>query len=666
VSVMPTLIARSELPPEQEAIRAKCFHPTGKFVEFPREEIEQSIPERFEKVARQYPERLAISARDQSLTYDALNKAANRVAQAILAQRGTCPEPVGLLLEQSASAIVAILGVLKAGKFYVPLDPSHPNARIRYMLEDTQARLILTNSRNLRLSTELAQGECQWLEVEELDSNRTSEDIGLSLSPDRLACIIYTSGSTGKPKGVIHSHQYVLHMIRDFTNDVHICAGDRLSLLSSLSFSASVKDIFGALLNGAALLPFDLREEGLSHLAAWLISEDITICHSVPSVFRHFINGLTGDEEFRKLRVIRLGGEPVYKKDVDLYKKHFFRDAIFFNGMGATETGTICRCFFNKDSRITGDFVPAGYRVQDAEILLLDDDGREVELGSLGEIVVKSRYLSPGYWRKPDLTEGAFLPDPEAEGMRIYSTGDIGYVLPDGCLVHLGRKDSQVKIRGHRIEIAEIENALRSFDTIKEAVVAAREEKAGALSLTAFLVPDKHPAPAVSELRRDLAEKLPDYMIPSKFAFLEALPLTPTGKVDRRALPDPGKSRPDLAMRYAVPGTLVEEALAQIWAEVLSLDRVGIHDNFFDLGGHSLAATRVVSKVLKTFQLELPLQSLFESPTVAEMAIMITNHQGNKLGEEKLNRILTKLESLSEEEARRLLSDQGKTASTED
>jgi amino acid adenylation domain-containing protein len=646
----------TDLPLEQQVIRAKCFHPTGTFVEFKKEEIEQSLPERFEKIVCQYPERVAVSVRDRALTYDALNKAANRVAEIILTQHGACAEPVGLLLDRGAAAIVAILGVLKAGKFYVPLDPSYPSERIRYMLEDSQARLILADRRNFRLGTELAQSRCQLFEVDEFESNLTSEEPGLSLSPDGLACIIYTSGSTGKPKGVIHSHRYVLHMIMDFTNDVHICAADRLSLLSSLSFSASVKDIFGALLNGAALLPFDLRKEGFNYLAAWLISNDITICHSVPSVFRNFISALTGEEEFLKLRVIRLGGEPVHQKDLDFYKRHFFRDSIFLNGMGATETGTICRYFVEKNSRMTEDFVPAGYRVQDTDILLLDDDGKEVELGKLGEIAVRSSYLSPGYWREPGLTQAAFLPCPEGGSKRIYRTGDIGYVLPDGCLVHLGRKDSQVKIRGHRIEVAEIEKALRSFDTINEAVVAAREGKAGA-SLTAFLVSDKQPRPTVSELRHDLAEKLPDYMIPSKFVFLGALPLTPNGKVDRRALPDPGKFRPELDTAYAAPRTSVEVEVEGIWREVLSLDRIGVDDNFFDLGGHSLAATRVVSQVIKKFQIEIPLQSLFQSPTIAEMAAVIASHQGKKLGAEELGRIVTELESLSEGEAKRLLAD---------
>jgi acyl carrier protein len=236
----------------------------------------------------------------------------------------------------------------------------------------------------------------------------------------------------------------------------------------------------------------------------------------------------------------------------------------------------------------------------------------------------------------------------------------------DGCLFHVGREDFRVKVRGYSVEVSEIEMALLEHAAVKEAAVVGRETQSDDRQLVAYFVPSEKPAATVTQLRNFLKARLPDYMIPSAFVLLGALPLTPNGKIDRRALPDPGQSRPELDTPYVAGTTPLEEQLAKIWAEVLSLNRVGIHDNFFDLGGHSLAATRVVSKVLKTFQIELPLQSLFESPTVAEMTIMITNHQGNKLGEEKLNRILTKLESLSEEEARWLLSDQGKTASTED
>jgi len=332
----------------------------------------------------------------------------------------------------------------------------------------------------------------------------------------------------------------------------------------------------------------------------------------------------------------------------------------------AKEAGPIRLNVIGKETKITGEIVPVGYEIPDKKVLLLDDNGQEVGFAQVGEIAVKSRYLSLGYWRRPDLTETKFLPDPSGGDERIYLTGDLGRMSPDGCLEHLGRKDFQVKIRGLRIEVAEVEEALRSMGAIQEAVVVAREDESGDKHLVSYIVPAKNAAPSISEVRNFLDQRLPRHMVPSRFVMLDALPLTPNGKVNLSALPDPGKARPDLDTPFVAPMTPVEKTLSQIWAEVLSLEQLGIHDNFFDLGGHSLAATRVVSEVIKTFQLELPVQALFQAPTVAQMAAVITEHRGKRLGNEELVRILTELESLSEEEARRLLADKSGSATTGD
>jgi len=647
-----------KLPPEQEAIRAKCIHPSGTFIEFKKEEVEQSIPKRFEKIVSLYPDRIAVKASDNTLTYEQLNRTANRVAHAILRQRGRGVEPITLLIEHSASVIVAILGVLKAGKFYVPLDPSHPLARTSYIFEDTQAGLVVTNSRNLRLATELSKGGCRVLNIDNLVSGLCAENPSFSISPDTYAYVLYTSGSTGQPKGVIQNHRNLLHKVMVISNSFHICALDRLSLLHSCGFSASVDNFFGALLNGATLLPFNIKEDGLSNLVKWLIHEEITIYNSVTSVFRHLVNTLTGEEKFPKIRLFKIGAEQVTKDDFDLYKKIFSPDCIFVTGLGSNETGRTRLYFIDKATEILGSTVPTGYAVPDKDILLLDESGKEVGVNRVGEIVVKSSYMSPGYWRRPDLTRAAFLPDPEGGDKRIYLTGDLGLLLPDGCLMLRGRKDFQVKLRGQRVEVAEIERALRELETVKEVVVAAWDVRSDEKRLVAYVVPARQPRPAAGELRGVLLKKLPEYMVPSNFVFLDALPLTPNGKVDRRALPEPGKVRPDLDTEYVAPRTPIEAELTKIWAEVLYLNRVGVHDNFFDLGGHSLTATRVVSRVLTRFQLEIPLQSLFVAPTVAEMAAVIEAHQRKNIGEADLERMLTEVESLSEDEARRQIAEE--------
>ncbi|MFQ5853285.1 MAG: AMP-binding protein, partial [Candidatus Binatia bacterium] len=646
------------LPWQQQAIRARCFHPSGTFVEFKKEEIEQSIPDRFEQMAQKYPDRIAVKTKNHTLTYEELNKAANRVSRAILARRRRGEEPVALLLEMSAPLISTVLGVLKTGKIYVPVDPSLPQARITSMLEDFQAGLIMTNNQNLSLANELVQHRSYVLNIDTSDSSLSNENLGLSLSPDAIACIVYTSGLTGQPKGVVQNHRNVLHKVMRHTNSRAICAKDRLSLLYSSSASPAMQDIFTALLNGAGVYALDIKKEGVDLLSDWLISEQITVYHSAATVFRQFVETLTGKEEFPELRLIKLGSEAVYTRDVELYKKHFSPNCLFANGLGSTESGVAREYFINKETQITDNIVPVGYAVEDIEILLLDDSGGEIGVDCIGEIAIKTRYLSPGYWRKPELTQAAFIPDPGGGTERIFLTGDLGRMLPGGCLLYLGRKGSRVKIRGYSVEPVEVERALLDLDAIKQAVVVGREDKPGDQCLVAYIVPTGRPAPTISALRRALAEKLPDYMIPSALVMLDVLPLTPTGKVDRRALPAPGRTRPELESTFVAPRTPVEETLVGIWAEVVGVDQVGIQDNFFDLGGHSLAATRVISRVIKTFKVELPIKSLFESPTVADMAQVIMQNQAKKVGPEELARMLAELEPLSDEEARQRLADE--------
>ncbi len=645
-----------KLPPAQEAIRPKCFHPSGNFVEFPEGEIEQSIPERFEKIVRRYPERIAVESAKHQVTYAALDRVANRIAHAILAGRGPRVEQVALLLETDALVIAAILGVLKTGKIYVPLDSSLPRARLAYILENSQAALLITNSKNLSFALELSQDRLPLINLDALDPSLSTDSPGVSLSPDALAWILYTSGSTGQPKGVVQSHGNALQFVRTYANGFHICADDRLTLLFTCSANGAAHDMFSALLNGASLHIYNVKEQGPAPMADWLIQTCITLYSSVPTVFRHFLETLSGAEIFPRLRLIKLIGEPVSKRDVELFQKYFSSECYLVNRLGSTETGTIRWFFMDKKTQIDGNIVPVGYPADDNEILLLDGAGREVESEGVGEIAVKSRYLTAGYWRRPDLTDAAFLP--AAGGERIYRTGDIGRMLPVGRLLCLGRNDSQVKIRGHRVELTEIEMALMDLPSIKDAVVIAGPDRFKQQCIIAYLVPKRYPRPTVTELRRALGERLPEHMIPSVFVFLREFPLAPNGKLDRKSLPKPDYSRPELETPYVAPRTPFEVELAEIWAAVLGLERVGVHDNFFDLGGHSLIAMRVVSQVIKQFQFELPFQSLFQAPTVAEMAAVIEAHQGKRVGEANLERMLAELELLSDDEARRLTAEE--------
>ena len=647
------------LPPEQAAIRAKCFHSTGTFEEFDTKEIEQSISDRFEKIVAKYLDSIAVKTKQQTLTYDELNTAANRIARAVIKKSDKKNGPVALLIEQSTSLIATIIGILKAGKTYVPLDSYYPQRELTFILEDCQATLLVTNKRNLGLAHEVVSDTCQCLNIDEIDSTLSSDNLNLFISPDSLAWIIYTSGSTGRPKGVTQTHRNVLHEILSYTNGAHICHDDRLVLVSSLSFSNAVRTTYAALLNGAGLYPLDLKEEGMKALSDWVMGQEITVYRSVPTVFRQLASALREREEtVPKLRLIYLSGDTVTAGDVELYQKYFPQTCIFINALASTETLTFRWYFIDKKTQLTGIGVPVGYPVENKRVLLLNDQGEEVDFDCVGEIAVKSRYLSPHYWGN-DLTITTSTPDPADVEERTHRTGDIGYMRPDGCLEHRGRKDFQVKIRGYRVEVGEVEAALLQHEDVKEVTVVGGEDQQGNTRLVAYFVPVGKLPPSVSELRKLLKQKLPDYMVPSAFVALNALPLTPNGKIRRQGLPDLDGSRPNLDTPFVAPRNLIEEKLAGLWAEVLSLKEVGIHDRFFDLGGHSLTATRVVSRVIKQFQTEVPLRVLFQSPTVADMAAVIAEHQAKKLGD--IEAILAELESLTDEEAKLLLSGAGET-----
>jgi amino acid adenylation domain-containing protein len=610
------------LPPDQEAIRARCFHPTGTFVEFAREEIEQSIPARFEDQVRKHSQRLAIKTNDREFTYDELNRFANQIAHAILARRGQGQEQVAIICRRGAGEIAATIAALKAGKTYVPLDPADPSERNGHILGDAQISLIITDDENSALARELAP-TMTIINIDTNDSTRSCDNPGLRISPDHLCYLMYTSGSTGEPKGVVQTHRNILYKTTGWINVVHISPEDRLSLLRSLNVSGSIRDLFGGLLCGAAVFPFDLKKEGLIHLASWLGDEKITVYNSAVSLFRNFGATLTGSENFSTVRLIKLSGEPVYKNDVEIYKNFFPRDSLCVNMLASAEVGSTRIYFIDKETAISEKIVPIGYPMEGCDVLLLDSHGNSVGIEQIGEIAVRSHYLSPGYWRRPDLTAAAFLADPEGGDARIFRTGDLGFMLADGCLLHRGRKDSHVKIRGYSVELGEVEAALIELDGVKQATVTAKEVTPGNQLLVGYIVSARGSALTVNAIRTSLAKKLPDFMVPSAFVFLTSFPLIGPGKVDYRALPLPSRDRPELQTPFVAARSEAEKDLVRMWCEVLSLDRIGVQDNFFDLGGQSMLAARLFAEIDKTYGRLLPLPVIYQAPTIEQMARLL-------------------------------------------
>ena len=627
---------------EHRSFRVDSVRPSNAFVEFRKEDIEQSIIDRFASQVEQYPKQVAIKSKNHEWTYEELQSAVDRIARSIVTARGVREERVALLFEHDAPMIAAMLGVLRAGKTYVPLDPHHPQKRLTQIIEHSGATVILTSTKNLALAHKLLNDDISLINIDALDCNGASVDLP-AVQPDSLAYILYTSGSTGTPKGVMQNHRNVLHYMRAYTNNLHLNAEDRLTLFSSYCFDASVMDIYGALLNGATHYPLDVREDGLAGLAEHLIAEKITIYHSTPTVYRYFINTLSERREssFADLRLVVLGGEKVNRADVESYRQHFADDCLFVNGLGPTEATVSLQNFIDKQTKISGDSVPVGLPVEDTEVLLLNKAGKPAEV--FGEIAIKSEHVALGYWRNPEATTAAFgersTMDDRGGVMRgssptvmegsnvrrIYRTGDMGRRLPDGSISFVGRKDFQIKIRGFRVELGEIEAVLSEHPDVSEGVVVAHENGASDKRLVAYVVPEQ--PFTTTELREYLKQKLPEYMVPSSFVMLDELPLTASGKLNRRALPPPtdfDSQQNGGACEVAVtPQTPLEQTLARIWIELLNVKTIGVNDNFFDLGGHSLLAVRLFAQIEKRLGKRLRLATLFQAPTVAQLAAVI-------------------------------------------
>jgi amino acid adenylation domain-containing protein len=644
----------SKLPPEQQAIRDKCFHPSGRFVEFPIADVETSIPACFERVATNCSDRVAVQDGENKWTYAQLNHLSNQLARVIRARGGLQKQPVALILGDRLLTVAAMLAVLKSANFYVVMDVSYPVDRLAYMLEDSTAKVVLTERKHRQIVNALGISGIETVEVDAISPEVSGENLNLILSPLDYAAIVYTSGSAGYPKGVIHNHRNLLFSVFAETNDLHIGRDDRVSVVFSFSSSASTKYAYAALLNGAVLVTFDLTRWGVDGLSSWLIRESVTLCDFTVSLFRALAGTLKSQGNFPALRLIILGSEAASTEDVALYKRLFHPRSIWVVLFATSETAAIRRYFIEPLGIAGNGAVPVGYGVIGKPVLLVDEAGEAPGTGTIGEIAVKSRYLAVGYWRQPELTRAKFLSDGDDDGERTYLTGDLGRVDDQGCLFHLGRKDHQVNIRGYSVEPLEIERHLLKHPALKAAAVVGRVSDSGEAILVGYCVPASDKVPRADALRRFLGDSLPSHMVPTKLVILDALPLTPSGKVDRRMLPDPGRCRPALETDYVPPGTEIETMLVEIWSDVLSLDSIGIYDDFVDLGSHSLAALRVISRVTQTFKLDLPGKALFDARTVAEMAMVILTNKANSASREDLARLFTELEAMSEDEAEKL------------
>lgn len=582
----------------------------------------QCIHELFEAQVERSPDGVAVVFEDQHLTYQELNRRANQLAH-YLRKLGVSPEVlVGISAERSLEMVVGLVGILKAGGAYVPLDPTYPKERLAFMLEDARVPVLLTQEQVFEsLSDHEAQVVCLdtgWGVI----AGESGENPVHGVMDDNPAYVIYTSGSTGRPKGAINTHGGIRNRLLWKQESYQLTEADRVLQKTPFSFDVSVWEFFWPLLTGACLVV--ARPEGhkdSAYLVKSIIEQGITTMHFVPSMLRVFVQE-DGLEACSSLRRVICSGETL---PFDLQERFFTRlDAELHNLYGPTEAA-IDVTFWACERESKQQVVPIGRPIANTQIYLLDAHLQPVPVGVPGELHIGGVGLARGYHNRPDLTAEKFIPNPfSAEaGTRLYKTGDLACYLPDGNIRFLGRIDYQVKVHGFRIELGEIEAVLGQSSAVREVVVTAREDVPDEKRLVAYVVSSEGQEPSASEMRRFLQEKLPGYMVPSVFVMLETLPLTPNGKVDRRALPAPDAAQPERLEKFVAPETPLEEKLAEIWAEILGVERIGIFDNFFDLGGDSLRGTQVITRMRRTLGVNVPVHSLLEEPTIAHLALLI-------------------------------------------
>ncbi|MDQ4130301.1 MAG: amino acid adenylation domain-containing protein [Actinomycetota bacterium] len=596
---------------------------------------EATLTDLFEEQVARSPDAVAVVDRGEELTYAELDAQANRLA-AHLADTGVGSDvAVGICVERSLHLAVGLLGVLKAGGACLPLDPSYPRERLAFMLGDAAPPALLVQQ---RLVSRLPHYEGRLVR---LDGNRADIARHPSGRPARdatatdLAYIIYTSGSTGEPKGVMLTHRGLVGHNRAVARLFGLSPGDRVLQFCSISFDVSVEELLPTWASGGTVV---LRNDDVPVLGRewlrWLRREQVTVLNLPTAYWHEWVRDLHEHDEKvpDRVRLVVVGGEKALGSVYGAWLEVGGDRVRWLNAYGPAETGPMATVYEPPRGPWPSDGdPPIGRPIANTTVRILDDDGIAVPIGTPGELYVGGAGVARGYLNRPALTADRFVPDPEgAPDQCLYRTGDLVRMLQDGNLEFVGRVDEQVKIRGFRIECREVVSVLVRHPGVAEAVVVAREDEPGNRRLVAYVVPPGAQAPTSVELRRFLAERLPVYMVPSAFVRLDALPLTANGKVDRDALPPPGDSRQGLSTPWVAARTSTEERIAAIWSRVLDVEWVGVDDDFFDLGGHSLQAIQAVAEVRQAFAVEIPVRAIFEAPTVARLAVVVDAQRGGE------------------------------------
>ena len=580
----------------------------------------------FEAQVERTPESTAVIFEGNQLTYRQLNERANQLARH-LRKLGVGPNIlVGICVERSLEVVIGLLGILKAGGAYVPMDPAYPKERLCYLLRDADASVLLIQEQSIEKL-----GHGTGTKIVSIDSDckafqsESRENLPINVSAENLIYAIYTSGSTGSPKGAGVYHRGFTNLVHWFTSEFAVSSNDSVLLFSSLSFDLTQKNIFAPLICGGKLHLMDVGPYDPGLIVDSIYRSQITLLNCTPSAFYPLIKSAdpANLKKVSSLRHVFLGGEPISIQRLRPWIDTAGCRAEVVNTYGPTECTDIVSFYRLQRSQLGKyDFVPTGGPISNVQLAIMNEDLQPCPIGVTGELCVAGIGVGAGYFNNPELTTSKFIVNsfPELSGQKLYKTGDLARYLPSGTIEYLGRMDHQVKLRGYRIELGEIESALAGLPQVREAVVLVREDVPGDKRLVAYLTARNQEKPKHSELLGLLRARLPDYMVPSVFITLDRLPLTPNGKVDRKAMPAPEQNKLEIERTYTEPTTDSERALCRIWSDWLKLPKVGTRDNFFDLGGNSLLAIRVVGEINKTLNVDLRVSVFFRNQTIEQLA----------------------------------------------
>lgn len=599
------------------------------------------IHQLFEAQVEKTPDAIALIFNNQHLTYRDLNSRANQLAQHLQSLGVGTEILVGICIERSLEMVVALLAILKAGGAYVPLDPGYPQERLAFILSDTQVSVLLTQKELVaKLPTHTAFVICldaDWNALAKPTggiAQNKKENLSTSVTADNLAYVMYTSGSTGTPKGVSVIHRGVVRLVKE-TNYAHLTDEEIILQLAPISFDASTFEIWGCLLNGGKLVIFPPHTPSLDELGQIIQQYKVTTLWLTAGLFHLIVDEKI--DALKSLRQLLAGGDVLSVPHVQKFLQTV-ENCQLINGYGPTENTTFT-CYHPITAPLqAGVSIPIGRPIANTQVYILDNNLQPVSIGEVGELYIGGDGLARDYLNRPDLTAEKFIYHSFDSNLitRLYKTGDLARYLPDGNIEFLGRIDNQVKIRGFRIELGEIEREIAQHPDVREVVVLARQDKTSEKQLTAYIVPHYNSRYTHNKLRNFLQQQLPNYMMPSAFVMLESLPLTANGKVDRHKLPAPSRERPQLEQAYIAPQTDLERLLAGILSELLKIDRVGIDDNFFDLGGTSISILQVAVRLQYELGIELPTVKLFQYSTIGSLANYLHSNQNSQPSHDKL------------------------------